>query len=410
MKIFDSRKSIVMASMGVLFATLALVSCEKREEPLLNDMAKYSKTVVFTEQQVQTRATAYTDYNTQMPDADYVLRAEESTDSMFLSAYVTDLESEQLLTRATEATLSTLNQFYVLAYNADGELNRDLSKLVGKNSDGTWSYGAILNQSEKNWSELGDNTVQFYGYANVIADNASQVSDSKFLLTIPENPDNQTDIIVAKAAKTYRSNNTEQVPLQFNHILAGIKFVVGNKTDISGYIKSITVKNVVSEAVYDIQTGQWSDLSATNIDDLNAASELTSNGNTGAQVGKTLMVIPQSLSSDASIEIVFHTTNSDGTSNDRTLIASLAGVTWEPGKMYTYKISNHKIDLLGFPIPMTVQDAHYVIYPITVYVNPEVEDDHLIPLGEMEADDTLVLGTIIKPGVGLNIPTSQLNL
>ena len=313
MKIFDSRKSIVMASMGVLFATLALVSCEKREEPLLNDMAKYSKTVVFTEQQVQTRATAYTDYNTQMPDADYVLRAEESTDSMFLSAYVTDLESEQLMTRATEATLSTLNQFYILAYNADGSLNRTLSKLVKPtdNTKTTWQY-----KPEINWSELSNNTVQFYGYANVIADTASQVSDSEFKLTIPENADAQTDIIVAKASQTYTQNSNQQVPLQFTHILAGIKFIVGDKntreeTDangnkvvkegVSGYIKSIKVKNVVSQGVYDIQTGQWNELSLDNKKDLTAASGLTSNGNTGEQVGSTLMVIPQNLNKEDSL-------------------------------------------------------------------------------------------------------------
>ena len=218
MKIFDSRKSIVMASMGVLFATLALVSCEKREEPLLNDMAKYSKTVVFTEQQTQTRTIAYTDYNTQIPVADYVLRAEESTDSMFLSAYVTDLESEQLMTRATEATLSTLNQFYVLAYNADGELNRTLSKSVvpTDNTKTIWRYSPNIN-----WSELGNNTVQFYAYANIVEGNADRVegSDSKFTLTIPENADAQTDIIVAKASQTYTQNSNQQVPLEFNHIL-----------------------------------------------------------------------------------------------------------------------------------------------------------------------------------------------
>ena len=366
MKIFDSRKSIVLASIGVLFASLALVSCEKHEEPLLNEMAKYSKTVVFTEQQVQTRATAYTNYSTQMPDADYVLHAEESTDSMFLSAYVTNLESEQLLTRAREATLSTLNQFYVLAYNANGELNGDLSKsVVPANDEKTaWHY-----TPEINWSQLGDNEVQFYAYANIVDDNADPVegSDTKFTLTIPENPDNQTDIIVAKAARTYRSNNTEQVPLQFNHILAGIKFVVGNKTDISGYIKSIKVKNVVSQGVYDIQTGQWSELSLGNKKDLTAASGLTSNGNTGEQVGSPLMVIPQNLNKSLTddnqnikIEIVFHANG-----GDRTLVANLSG-SWAAGQMYTYKISNHKIDLLNFTSQPRVQDAHYVIYPVEV--------------------------------------------
>ena len=256
MKIFDSRKSIVMASMGVLFATLALVSCEKREESLLNDMAKYSKTVVFTEQQVQTRATAYTDYNTQMPYADYVLRAEESTDSMFLSAYVTDLESEQLKTRATEATLSTLNQFYVLAYNEDGSLNRTLSKSVVPTDDTKtqWRYTPHIN-----WSELGNNTVQFYGYANVIADNASQVSDSKFELTIPENANAQTDIIIAKASQTYTQNSNQQVPLEFNHVLTGVRFIKGDRESgvKDGRILKVELEGITTVATYDIINNEW---------------------------------------------------------------------------------------------------------------------------------------------------------
>ena len=141
MKIFDSRKSIVMASIGVLFASLALVSCEKREEPLLNEMAKYSKTIVFTEQQQQQTRASYIDYTTAMPSAEYVLRTEEATDSLFLSAYVSDLESEQLMTRAEETTTAKLGEFRILAYNvgAGGDLsiNQNLSKRVGKKNDGT---------------------------------------------------------------------------------------------------------------------------------------------------------------------------------------------------------------------------------------------------------------------------------
>lgn len=367
MKIFDSRKSIVLASIGVLFASLALVSCEKREEPLLNEMAKYSKTIVFTEQQQQTRA-SYIDYTTAMPSAEYVLRTEEATDSMFLSAYVTDLESEQLMTRAEETTTANLEEFRILAYNvgAGGDLsiNQNLSKRVGKKNDGTWSYGAVENQDDINWSELGSNNVKFFAYANLDND---EISSTQFRLTLPTNAADQADIIVAEAEKSYNSSTTEQVPLNFNHILAGIKFVVGNKTDISGYIKSIKVKNVVSQGVYDIQTGYWSELSLDNKNDLTAASGLTSNGNTDEQVGSTLMVIPQNLNKSLTddnqnikIEIVFHANG-----GDRTLFANLSG-SWAAGQMYTYKISNHKIDLLNFTSQPRVQDAHYVIYPVEV--------------------------------------------
>ena len=379
MKIFDSRKSIVMASIGVLFATLALVSCEKREEPLLNDMAKYSKTVVFTEQQVQTRATAYTDYNTQMPDADYVLRAEESTDSMFLSAYITDLESEQLLTRATETTTDNLGQFRILAYNVNSDnslrINEGLSQLVGKNSDGTWSYGAITNQSEKNWSELGNNTVKFYAYANLpTAEGAvsnTGLPSTQFRLTLPTNATEQTDIIVAEAAETYQSNNTQQVPLQFNHICAGIRFVMGTNKDVNCYISSIKIHNVISQGIYDVENSVWEENSAIrrSIDVFTAEDGVTTNGSEGTQVGETLMLIPQPLdqTGNVTVEIKFQTEEGESI-----LSATLTSGSWDAGKMYTYKISTTAITLLEFMSQPQYQDAHYVIYPIKIYLNEQL--------------------------------------
>lgn len=50
----------------------------------------------------------------------------------------------------------------------------------------------------------------------------------------------------------------------------------------------------------------------------------------------------------------------------------------------------------------SLQEAEFampVMDPLLVArdYNPEVEDDHLIPLGEMEADDTLVLVTVTVP-------------
>ena len=318
MKIFDSRKSIVMASMGVLFATLALVSCEKREEPLLNDMAKYSKTVVFTEQQVQTRATAYTDYNTQMPNADYVLRAEESTDSMFLSAYVTDLESEQLMTRATETTIDNLGRFRILAYNVGSDnslaINGDLSQLVDKNSDGTWSYGAVDGNTEKYWSDLGSNNVKFYAYANMSSTTTQNISNTQFRLTLPTNSSAQTDIVVAKGEITDAEGNTQdvfnssfnaQVPLKFNHICAGIRFVVGDR-EVEGEIEQIRLISMISSAVYDLTTNSWNEAGGAEatltVDNVATKTSITLPDRTTAmQVGSTLMVIPQTIDNDDNV-------------------------------------------------------------------------------------------------------------
>ena len=379
MKIFDSRKSIVLASIGVLFASLALVSCEKREEPLLNEMAKYSKTIVFTEQQQQTRA-SYIDYTTAMPSAEYVLRSEEAADSLFLSEYVTDLATEEYMTRATETTTTNLGQFRILAYNvgANGTLsiNQNLSKLVGKKSDGTWSYGAVKDQDDINWSELGSDNVKFFAYANLSTGMATLVENSstQFQLTLPTNAADQADIIVAEAENSYNSSTTEQVPLNFNHICAGVKFVVGSKSEISGYVKSIKLKNIVGKANYDISKKEWTGRSLENAVDFIVGDNF-GHIPEGEQIGTTLMLIPQPLDESATIEIEFVVETKDNNGNvtsttTRTLSRKLEG-EFQAGKMYTYKISNHKVELLNFIEVPSYKDAHYEMFPIKLKISEE---------------------------------------
>lgn len=350
MKIFDSRKSIVLASIGVLFATLALVSCEKREEPLLNEMAKYSKTIVFTEQQQQTRA-SYIDYTTAMPSAEYVLRTEEATDSLFLSEYVTDLATEEYMTRATEATLDNLSQFYVLAYDSNGELVTELSKSVVPTDEAKteWHYSPDIN-----WSELGNRTINFYAYANIVRGTAEQVDDSKFKLTLSKDPTQQTDIIVAKAEKSYNSSTTEQVPLNFNHICAGVKFVTDfdKQGAVGGTINSITISGIMGTATYDVLLGSWSNHENSVSVSMTGFSE-------------TFMIIPQTLGPSAKISVNF-TTNGG---NNHILEKSLQGYTWEAGKMYTYKITTSQIQLLDFIEVPVYRDAHYEIVPIKIKVS-----------------------------------------
>ena len=74
------------------------------------------------------------------------------------------------------------------------------------------------------------------------------------------------------------------------------------------------------------------------------------------------MMLPQTLPAGATVEVVF--TNASGV--DRTLSASIAGSEWKMGTTVTYKLSVTPEYELEFVSQPKAQDAHYVIYPITI--------------------------------------------
>ena len=372
MKIFDSRKSIAMASMGVLFATLALVSCEKREEPLLNGIEKYSKIISFNQVEKTTRS-VYTDINNQLPNATYVLQTELG-DTLYLQEYVSDID-EEWMTRATEFKETDLTVFDILAYNvkADGtlEANTDLCKKVG-NNNGTWSYGAISNQSEINWSALGDNNVKFVAYAN-LPDNTTDnivvtpISQTEFKLYLPTESVDQKDIVVAKGAvknangvvqDVFNSSFNKQVPLEFEHILAQVAFVVDENLSVPGTFTKAEIVDYPSKgAVYDIINNTW------NMDNAEKQTLTLSGDNITSDA---FMVVPQEKEMSGSTAFKFHFTPSSANGLDQTFDVPLAGTKWEAGKKYTYKVSNNAIDLCSFTSYPDTVDAHYSIVEINV--------------------------------------------
>ena len=372
MKIFDSRKSIVLASIGVLFATLALVSCEKREEPLLNEIGKYSKVISFNQVEKTTRS-VYTDINNQLPNATYVLQTELG-DTLYLQEYVSDID-EEWMTRATEFETKDLTVFDILAYNvkADGtlEVNTDLCKKVDKNDDGTWSYGAFDTQDEINWSALGDNNVKFVAYAN-LPDNTTEnivvtpISQTEFKLNLPTESAKQKDIVVAKGAvkdangvvtrDIFNSSFNTQVPLEFEHILAQVAFVVDENLAVPGtFTKAEIVDYPSNGAVYDIINNTWNMENA-------AKQTLTLFGNN--ITSNVFMVVPQEISGSTAFKFYF--TPQSGTVPNQEFLVQLAGVKWKAGKKYTYKVSNSAVTLCNFVNIPEYVDAHYSIVEIDV--------------------------------------------
>ncbi len=184
--------------------------------------------------------------------------------------------------------------------------------------------------------------MRFFAYAPM-SENAYRLSDQTsgaptITCTVPQEVGDQKDLIVAASPEVSGGSNTV-MSLTFHHALTAIKFVCGN--DIKqGTVKSVTLKNVFSSGVYNMQDAEWSGIEnpATFTQELNKSVSGTENEGitTPAQ---TFMMIPQALPENAEIEVVFN----DGTS-EHTLTASLAHTSWPMGKTVTYKISTTSIN------------------------------------------------------------------
>ena len=220
-----------------------------------------------------------------------------------------------------------------------------------KRSGNTWHTS-----NDKYWAT--DATLSFYAYAPT---NASMLSESgsglskdrtvHYLAGTGDDIKSQPDFIVAKSEDNSRSatDAASAVDLHFSHALTAITFAVG-KDMVPGKISKITVRGVKGEGDYNIATNTW------NTDNVTANAEYTidklgSNGD-GTITGEkdvaltnndqTLLMIPQTLGSDAEVEIVF-----DNDNGAKTLTASLSGTSWEAGHSIIYKLSASEVTTLS---------------------------------------------------------------
>ena len=137
--------------------------------------------------------------------------------------------------------------------------------------------------------------------------------------------DNQIDLITAKAVDRDNTNASSGVSLTFAHALTTVKFVKGD--DLLGTIESITLKNVYLSGKYTIG-GSW-----------NFTGKSTSDYEPA--MNTSLMMIPQTFGSSASLEVVYN----DGLSSHM-LTYALSGITWQAGETITYRISSEAVTKL----------------------------------------------------------------
>ena len=185
----------------------------------------------------------------------------------------------------------------------------------------------------------------------------------KISFTVAANVTDQIDLMTATAMQQYPSTTgTPNVNLQFEHQLAGIRFVVGQQFPTQGYIQKITLKNVYASGIYTLSDGatpgSWTYGSRYDYVAGTADQELT--GEVGQSIttdAQTFLMLPCSFpeNDEAEVEIDYW----DGY-EVHTVSASLENVTWEAGKTYTYELSSQnltKLKVQSIAFAPTIEEA-----------------------------------------------------
>ena len=372
--------------MATMLLCTLLFSCNNEDFLESGNPEKACDNICFgisSDKNVQTRGYAGSDDEGYTADR-FVLRSDNSADTLCVRAIVSEginvsgFEGEQALTRATPVGKDNFyNKFHVLAYwSKNGApvdqfyMNTNASKVAA--SVGT---GAIWNTEQIYYWPGADHSFQFYAWAPTDAGGLTTPSspqEKSLAYTVPEAAADQKDIVVATTDEIQGDNNAA-VPLTFKHICTAVRFAVGSQMQ-PGQIKSVALKGVKNAGTYNMANGAWTLGDATADFSQTLDKETTGNEGNGDEITSaegTFMMLPQILPADAMIKVVF--TNASGV--DRTLTASIGDTQWTMGTTVTYKLSITPEYELEFVSQPEVQDAHYVIYPITI------KSDDKLPAG-----------------------------
>lgn len=307
----------------------------------------------------------------------YVLRSSESSDTLCVRAVVSDGIGKVAAKHATRASMQTTmyDQFNVVAQlkKSDGNIapRYYMNEVATKQGD-VWQPSSSIYY----WPDNG--SLRFLAWAPLDAEldespvkPSEDVNKTTIKYTVPAELSKQRDLVAA--ATGYNASPAggvcAPVSLQFKHLCTAVVVKTG-ATMAPGTIKSVTVTNVRNSGTYDMLSSAWTLTDATanyTVSPDMATSSTTAEGTKLNADDATFMLLPQTLGADSQLEVLFHD-NISG--RDRLLTASLNGAEWPMGKTVTYRLSITPEYELEFTSEPQVQDAHYVIYPIKIKVDP----------------------------------------
>lgn len=303
----------------------------------------------------------------------YVLRSSESSDTLCVRAVVSDGIGKAAAKHATRASMQTTmyDQFNVVAQlkKSDGNIApRYYMNEVATKQGVVWQPSSSIYY----WPDNG--SLRFLAWAPLDAEldespvkPSEDVNKTTIKYTVPAELSKQRDLVAA--ATGYNASPAggvcAPVSLQFKHLCTAVVVKTG-ATMAPGTIKSVTVTNVRNSGTYDMLRSAWTLNDATTSYTVSpdmATSSTTAEGTKLNADDATFMLLPQTLGADSELEVLFHD-NISG--RDRLLTASLNGAEWPMGKTVTYRLSITPEYELEFTSEPVAQDAHYVIYPITI--------------------------------------------
>lgn len=307
----------------------------------------------------------------------YVLRSSESSDTLCVRAVVSDGIGKVAAKHATRASMQTTmyDQFNVVAQlkKSDGNIApRYYMNEVATKQGVVWQPSSSIYY----WPDNG--SLRFLAWAPLDAEldespvkPSEDVNKTTIKYTVPAELSKQRDLVAA--ATGYNASPAggvcAPVSLQFKHLCTAVVVKTG-ATMAPGTIKSVTVTNVRNSGTYDMLRSAWTLNDATTsytVSPNMATGSTTAEGTKLNADDATFMLLPQTLGADSKLEVMFHD-NISG--RDRLLTASLNGAEWPMGKTVTYRLSITPEYELEFTSEPQVQDAHYVIYPIKIKVDP----------------------------------------
>ena len=260
---------------------------------------------------------------------------------------------------------STLTQFEVTAFYYEENATIAETFFTERVTDG-------VNTTYKTYYWPREGSMDFIaiapiGIANPMptVDDYNTHSKAEFTYTIPDNILEQRDIMVA-VSKGLTKETGNPVPLNFKHLLASVRFKVGEMQFIK--INSLTLSGVYGGDVtfiYNKNTNTWTNSVPTTIKTYNPDFVDTSGLPQGSEIAgnvnnATLFMIPQELPDDAVIEVTYTEllTGKEGHG-----YANIGEGKWEAGKDYAYTFNiGNKFDVT-IPTPKD-QDAHYIMLPM----------------------------------------------
>lgn len=367
---YNSTTIKVLALSLLAVSTMILPSCVKND---VDDSAALQSNVGFkTSVRVSDSWTAVTKGSFVLTDID----------SVNIEETVSALGGESIDTKGVRVdALSSYGSFGTFAYTYGASSRWED---VGSNLTPNFMYNLKSTQNGTNWSPSDRDyywpapsyRLSFFGYApftdytypdgtSISAYMSISESETKgapvITYTVPTDITKQVDMLAADSLDVPGSFHNV-VPMNFNHVLSGIRFTAKTKGDVI-VVKNVEMKNVYDNGTYAIGASAWT-LNSTKADYEFPTTHTvsTSSVEINDKNDSVFFMLPQILPSGAQLVVTYMI---NGT--EETATADFSGKTWVMGKLYTYNltIDASNISYTFTVTPISEPDAETVLYKVT---------------------------------------------